>query len=397
MTRNTFEFIALMASLMAMAALSIDAILPALSIIESEFNSLLSPQLLILTIFLGLGLGQLVFGPLSDSFGRKPMIYIGLAIFTVASIVCVYAWTMEVLLLGRLLQGIGLSAPRTISSSMIRDCYDGNHMARIMSFITVVFIMVPTLAPLAGKLLLDVYGWKSIFIFQLAFCILVVVWFYFRQQETLNQQYRIGFSKLIFINGFKEIVRYKSVIVYTLISGFVLGSFMLYLSASEEIFVAQYGLKDSFPYLFAGLALAFGVATFINGSLVVKYGMERIISTTLKTFSITAIMFLLFNSSTQNPSIYHFLIFLLLQFISLGFLFGNLNAARLEPIGHIAGIGAAITGFTSTLIAVGVAVLLGSFINDTVYPLFFGFAVCGSFSMFLLFLLKYSVKQKTHP
>jgi len=159
------EFIILMASLMAIVALAIDALLPAMSTISAELNSANSNdnKRLITMIFLGLGSGQLVFGPLSDSFGRKPIVYIGFSIFVIASLICIFSPTMEWMIAGRILQGVGLAAPRTIAITVIRDTYKGDFMAKIMSFITTIFILVPVVAPVMGKFILIHYDWKGIF------------------------------------------------------------------------------------------------------------------------------------------------------------------------------------------------------------------------------------------
>tara|TARA_B110000971_G_scaffold12015_1_gene11316 strand:- start:115 stop:1350 length:1236 start_codon:yes stop_codon:yes gene_type:complete len=388
--KSSFEFIALMASLMAMAALAIDAILPAMSVMSKDFgvyDPKVSQQLIIM-MFLGLGFGQLLFGPLSDSFGRKPLVYFGFTIFIGASFICIYSTSFEMMVFGRVLQGIGLSAPRTISYSMIRDSFEGNDMARIMSFVTVVFIMVPTLAPAIGMYFLEVYNWQAIFYFQLVFCVLVAFWFSLRQKETLTSENKIPFTSGLFVNGFVELLKYKSTLVYTIISGVIMGSFMLYLSASQQIFQDQYGLLEEFPIVFAGLAIAFGGANFLNGKLVMMFGMEKLIKRSLICYTSTSFVYLLLFYKQPNPSIEMFLFFLVLQFLSLGFIFGNLKSISLQPIGHIAGIGAALTGFISTLFAVPISAFIGSFINNTAYPMFVGFFVCGLCSLLLYFIFK---------
>lgn len=166
---SQFEFIAIMAALMSIVALAIDAILPALDFIGISIGTtqIVDNQLLITMIFLGLGLGPLLFGPISDSLGRKPIVYMGFGLFIIASLICIYSESLEMMIFGRILQGIGLSAPRTISIAMVRDTYNGDYMARIMSFITVVFILVPIVAPAMGKFVLDHYNWQAIFYIQL--------------------------------------------------------------------------------------------------------------------------------------------------------------------------------------------------------------------------------------
>ena len=384
------EFIIIMASLMSLVALSIDALLPALNQIGISINSTdaTEHQLLITMIFLGLGFGQLISGPLSDSFGRKPVIYAGFFTFVVASFICVSATSLEMMIVGRILQGIGLSAPRTISIAMVRDKFSGNYMARIMSFIVVIFILVPVVAPAIGKILLDLYGWRFIFYSQLFFGFFVMIWLWKRQPETLKKEDRKPFSASLFIKGTLEFLKYKEAVAFTFISGFITGSFMVYLSASQHIFQEQYHLTEEFPFIFAGLAISVGIATFLNGTFVLKYGMHKLVTLFIAMFTLIPLVYILFFYGKENPSVIILLVFFGLQFFSIGFLFGNLRALAMQPIGHIAGIGAAINGFVSTVMAVPIATYIGGFVNTTALPLFVGFLICGLLSLFTLQLLK---------
>jgi len=379
---SQLEFVALMASLMSVVALAIDALLPALDVIGISIATTnpVDNQLLITMIFLGLGFGPLLFGPISDSFGRKPVVYMGFVVFIVASFICVYAESLELMIFGRIMQGIGLSAPRTISIAIIRDRYSGDKMAKIMSFVVVIFLLVPIIAPALGKFMLDHYDWKAIFYIQIAFSLLISFWFWKRQAETLAIENRIKFSKNLFIDGFKELFKYKQTIGYTVISGFITGSFMVYLSSSQQVFHEQYGLKEEFPYIFAGLAIAIGLAIFINGVLVEKLGMKKLISMSLFLFFGISVLYLILFYNTENPSIEVLVLFFSLQFFALGFLFGNLRAIAMNPVGHIAGIASAITGLISTLMAVPISILIGRYITTTALPLFIGFSICSLLS-----------------
>jgi DHA1 family bicyclomycin/chloramphenicol resistance-like MFS transporter len=394
---SQFEFVALMASLMSVVALAIDALLPALDIIGVTIGTteVVDNQLLITMIFLGLGFGPLVFGPLSDSFGRKPVVYMGFALFIAASFICVNATSLEIMVVGRILQGIGLSAPRTMSIAIIRDMYSGDYMARIMSFVTVVFILVPVIAPAMGKFVLDYYNWHGIFYIQVLFSILVSWWFWKRQPETLSVENKKKFSKKGFIGEFKELIKYKRTFGFTIIAGFVTGSFMVYLSSSQQIFQNQYDLKEEFPYIFAGLAIAIGAAVFLNGVLVIKYGMEKLITTALVSFFVVSATYIALFYNTPNPDVRVLLLFFALQFFSIGFLFGNLRAMAMQPVGHIAGIAAAVTGFISTIMAVPISIYIGRFIAETALPLFVGFSICAALSISLLIYLKIDEKRGT--
>jgi len=380
---------------MSVAALAIDALLPALDVIGIDIGitQVADNQLLVTMIFLGLGLGPLLFGPLSDSMGRKPIVYMGFALFVAASFICVFATSLEMMILGRIIQGIGLSAPRTIAIAIIRDRYNGDHMARVMSFVTVVFLLVPIVAPAMGKLVLDYYNWQGIFYVQVIISALVAIWFWRRQPETLAGKYRIIFSNRTILKGFKEVLLQKRTMGYTLVSGFVVGSFLVYISSSQQIFHNQYGLKEEFPYIFAGLAIAIGSAIFLNGILVLRFGMEKLVNLSLIGFFGVSLLYVILFYGSQNPSVEVLFLFFGLQFFAIGFLFGNLRALAMEPVGHIAGVAAAITGFISTMMAVPISTFIGGYISDTALPLFIGFLICGLLSILVLVYLRISTPK----
>ena len=270
--KQHLEFIVLMAALMSSVALALDALLPALDLIGMAVGNTdpTRNQWLITLFFLGAGSGPLLFGPLSDSVGRKPLVYFGFALFALASWVCVSSQDLTWMVTGRFLQGVALSGPRTISIAMIRDKFSGDFMARIMSFVTVVFILVPVIAPTLGKAILDAYGWRAIFYFQVGFGVLVAIWFWIRQPETLPKSKRNTFRPVVLLRGFREVLQYRRTVIYTGIWGLITGSFLVYLSTSQVIFEIQYGAEALFPYLFAALAITIGTATFLNGSLVLR-------------------------------------------------------------------------------------------------------------------------------
>jgi len=384
------EFIAIMALLMSLVALSIDGILPALAVIGTDLGvtDTQKHQLLITMIFLGLGFGQLIFGPLSDSYGRKPIIYVGFLVFAIASIICVNTNSYEVLIAGRILQGIGLASPRTLSIAMIRDSYEGDYMAKVMSFIVMIFILVPIIAPTLGQYLMLTYNWQTIFNVQLGLGILVLFWFWKRQPETLAVSKRIPFRTATLSSGFIEFFKHKQAVAFTLISGFITGSFMVYLSTTQHIFEIQYDLGEDFPLIFASLAIGVGFATYLNGVYVVRIGMKRIALVSLAAYCLSALLYVVLFFNVSNPPLWVLLTFFVIQFIAVGFLFGNLRALAMQPIGHIAGVGAAINGFISTVMGVLIASGIGAYVTTTAWPLFLGFSVCGMVSMVIFILNK---------
>lgn len=394
--RSQLEFVVLMAALMSIVALSIDALLPALPEIGEYLSSVneTENQKLITAIFLGLGFGQLVFGPLSDSFGRKPMVYFGFGVFIIASIICITTRNFEVMLFGRVLQGVGLSSPRTMSIAIVRDSYEGDHMAKILSVVTMTFILVPVIAPLLGQFLLGHFGWQSIFIVNLVFGSLIILWFWRRQPETLHKEYQKTFRLAIFKSGAITFFRIKSAVIYTLLSGLATGSFMVYLSTSQQIFQVQYDLGDMFPYIFASLAVTIGLATFLNSAIVMRFGMWNLVNIALLVFVINSLTYVIIFWSGVNPPIEILIIFLMLQFASVAFLFGNYRALAMQPMGHIAGVGSALNGFISTIMAVPIANYIGSFVKTSVLPLFIGFFVTGIIGLVLFYNVKKPIRVK---
>ncbi|SDI24230.1 multidrug effflux MFS transporter [Winogradskyella thalassocola] len=392
--RSQLEFVILMAALMSIVALSIDALLPALPEIGEYLSSVneTENQKLITSIFLGLGFGQLVFGPLSDSFGRKPMVYFGFGVFIIASIICITTRNFEVMLFGRVLQGVGLSSPRTMSIAIVRDSYEGDHMAKILSVVTMTFILVPVIAPMLGQFLLGHFGWQSIFIVNLIFGSFIMLWFWRRQPETLHKEYQKTFRLAIFKSGAITFFRIKSAVIYTLLSGLATGSFMVYLSTSQQIFQVQYDLGDMFPYIFASLAVTIGLATFLNSAIVMRFGMWNLVNIALLVFVINSLTYVIIFWSGINPPIEILILFLMLQFASVAFLFGNYRALAMQPMGHIAGVGSALNGFISTIMAVPIANYIGSFVKTSVLPLFIGFFVTGIIGLVLFYSVKKPIR-----
>jgi len=396
---SELEFIALMALLMSNVALAIDAILPGLNDIGLTLNQADSTDLqaIITMIFLGLGIGQLLFGTLSDSLGRKPIVYAGFACFIIASFMVINATSLEMMLVGRFLQGVGLSAPRSVCISIIRDLYKGDAMARIMSFISVIFILVPMIAPILGQWILHSYDWQAIFYFQMIFSVLTLAWFWQRQQETVTDINRIKLTKSLFVDGTKEFFRHKSSVIYTLVSGFITGSFMTYLSTSKQIFQDQYGLIEEFAYIFAGIAFFIGLATFLNGSIVIKFGMRKLSNIALFLFTGTALLYVVLFGLTANPPLPIIIVFLIIQFLAIGFIFGNVRAIAMQPLGHIAGIAASLNGFISTIMAVAIATTIGYLMKSTAVPLFVGFLCSGTISILLIRSLSFGIKVGMVP
>ena len=385
------EFVGLMATLIALTALSIDAMLPALTVIGSDLG-VTEPndnQLIISVLFLGLAIGQLFYGPLSDSMGRKPALYLGLAFFGMGCFISLFSANLTGMLIGRCLQGIGLSGPRVVSVAIIRDLYKGDRMAQVMSFVMAVFIAVPALAPALGQGILYLANWRMIFAALLALGIVVLIWFSIRQDETLPKEKRIKFTIANLVKAVKEISTIRSTIFYTLAAGFISSAFVGFLNSSQQIFQIQFQLGEKFPMYFAAIALSVGTASFVNGKLVMRFGMQQMVrSAALAIVTISIVFFTLTNTVIPSPSLPIFMLYLLSTVFFVGILFGNLNSLAMEPLGHLAGIGAALVGSVSTFISVPFGTYIGMHYNGTVEPLVIGFLIFGALSGISIFLAK---------
>ncbi len=381
------EFVTLMALLMSLVALTIDAMLPGLAVMGQDLN-LENPnnvQLTITVIFVGLAIGQMFYGPLSDSIGRKPAVSYGIAVFIIGCLLSMFATSFEMMLWGRLLQGLGLGGPRVVSIALVRDQYEGHAMARILSFIMMIFILVPMIAPLLGQGILMFASWRAIFALILALGIIGLVWFLVRQEETLSEANRRPMSLSFILSATKEIALNRTACGYTLISGVVFAPFLAYISAVPQILQIQYGLGEYFPFAFAGLAFVIGLASFVNGRLVSKKGMLWMVQRAVVISTVSALLFTAYAyQHAGHPPLITLFVFLVILMFCTGILFGNLNAMAMEPLGHIAGIGAAIVGSVSTLISVPAAVLIGQAYQGNIMPIVSGFAVGGLLCVILL-------------
>ncbi len=366
------EFITLMALITSLVALSIDAMLPALSQmgIELKASEPQQSQSIISMLILGMAAGQLVFGPMADALGRKITIQIGLVLFACGSILCLFSQSMTMMISGRILQGFGLAGPRIASLALIRDKYQGDAMARVMSFIMMIFIIVPMIAPLLGQGILWLADWRSIFVFILAIGLLVSIWLGLRQEETLAVEKRRPFSwkNLIAASGF--ILSHRQVMAYTLSAGLMFGAFLTYLSNSQIVFQQIYAVGEWFPFYFAVLAFSLGMASFINGKLVMRLGMLRLCYLSLAGLTLIAsLLCLILGFKQALPAIEIFMGLMMLMFFCVGVLFGNINALAMQPLGEFAGLGAAIIGSITNLMAVIVATIVSTYISDNLLPL----------------------------
>jgi DHA1 family bicyclomycin/chloramphenicol resistance-like MFS transporter len=332
-----------------------------------------------------LSIGQIFYGPLSDSTGRKPAIYLGISIYLIGSLLAFLAWNFQVMLIGRFLQGVGAAGPRSVAMALVRDQYAGRAMARVMSFVMTVFILVPIVAPMLGQGILLVAHWRAIFGLYLVLALLIGGWFTLRQPETLTSERRTPFQIGRILGAFREVFVNRIALGYTVMAGLISGGFVGYLNSAPQIFQQQYGLGAQFPFYFATLALALGGASYVNAQLVMRFGMRTLSRWSLITLGGLSLLFLLPDwYFAGQPPLWSLMAYLLLGFFAVGILFGNLNARAMEPLGHIAGVGAAVVGSFSTFLSTFIGGAIGQSYNGTVLPLVGGFALLSLLSLLVM-------------
>jgi DHA1 family bicyclomycin/chloramphenicol resistance-like MFS transporter len=377
-SRTSVEFVALVALTTSLVAMSIDTMLPALGDIAAEFAPPdPNDRQLVLTVFFGgLSLGQLVYGPVSDATGRKPALYSGIALFMLGGLCCALAPSFGVLLAGRALAGFGAAGPRIVAIAVVRDLHSGRAMARVMSFVSSVFILVPVIAPAFGQAVLLVASWRMIFWLLVLAAAFDVTWFGLRQRETLPPERRRRLSLRALARAVAEVFKSRITLGYTLATGFVFGALISYLTTSQQLFQEQYGIGKLFPLFFGSLAAALGVASLTNARLVMRLGMQRLARLAGSFECVLSALFLLAAFSYHgHPPLWLFMSCMLVCFFCNGILFGNYNARALEPMGHIAGVAASIAGSLSSAIAIAFGSPMGRAYDGTVLPIIGGFAI----------------------
>lgn len=394
MTRpSQTEFIAMMALLFATIALSIDAMLPALPDIAAELSPADSNKalLIISSFFFGMGFGTFVAGPVSDALGRKPVICACAAIYGVATVLCYFAPSLEMLLAARVLQGIGAAAPRVVGMAMVRDLYKGRDMARIVSFVMMIFMIVPALAPLLGQGILLFGNWRTIFAALLVFGIIASAWVLLRQPETLSVEARRPFRLGLLWQSTVEISRHRIVLISTLCQGLGSACLLSTVSSQQGIFEQTFGRVATFPMWFGFIALCAASGSLLNSRIVMRMGMRRVITTTYAAQVAFTLLILALDATGLMPAALVFpahILWSISVFAMMGLTQGNLSAMAMEDLGHIAGFAASMITALSTVLASLLAVPVGLAFDGTQIPLMVGVAVFSSLALALILTVR---------
>lgn len=372
------EFIIMIAALMALNALAMDVMLPALPEIGEALKiaNENDRQMVLVAYLIGFGSAQLFYGPISDSLGRRGILLVGLAIYALASVASLMSQTLDQLLLARFVQGVGCAATRVIAVSIVRDCFAGRQMGRVMSLVMMIFMAVPIIAPSIGQVILLIAGWQWIFSMLLAAGLVMLLWCGIRLPETLPKENRQAFNFSSIMSAYTKTITTRVSLGYTLAITFVFGGLFAFLTMSQQIFVDIFGLGVWFPLVFASIAIAMSIASFLNSKLVEAIGMRRLSHTASLVFTGTGIV--LFTLSSMGiENVYFFTLLTAVLMACFGFIGANFNAMAMEPLGDVAGTASSVIGFVTTLGGALLGYAMGKVFDGTTTPLALAFSLYG--------------------
>ncbi|WP_428982617.1 multidrug effflux MFS transporter [Oricola indica] len=390
------EFIAIVAGLMALNALAIDILLPAFPNIASAYSiDGNSVQYLLLSYVLGFGSAQLFFGPISDRFGRRIPLFIGLAIYIACAIAGSFAPTFELVLVFRFVQGLGAAATRVIALAMVRDTHSGRTMASTMSLVMMVFMVVPIIAPFVGQGIIMIGPWQHIFWFMALLAVAMTVWTAMRMPETLNPENRRELAVGPVLRGFQLVVSNRISLFYTVGTAFFFGSLFAFLNLAQPILGEVYGLHAYFPLAMAVGAAFMSAASFLNARIVQRIGMRRLshgaLIAHLVLSTIASLWFF-----THDVPLWLFMTVLIVIMPLFGLIGANFNSIAMEPLGKVAGTASSVLGFTQTVGGGLAGAAIGQAFDGTALPLIAGSALM-SFITLLLVLVAEKGKLFSNP
>jgi DHA1 family bicyclomycin/chloramphenicol resistance-like MFS transporter len=391
------EFVVIIASIMALNPLAMDMMLPALPNIASAFHlaDANRPQMVLSTFIIGFGVGQFVMGPLSDRFGRRPVLLGGMIVYGIASLLAIAAPSFETLLLARALQGVGTSATRVIATSIVRDCYAGRRMASVMSLAMMVFIAIPVVAPSFGQAVLLLTQWRGIFIVLMLYGVVALIWSALRMPETLPVSRRRSLAVREVYDAFRQTVTNRQTLGYALTAGGVLGSLFAFVFTSQQVFTGIYKLGHYFPIAFAAIAVGTAIAGFINSRFVDRLGM-RVISHGALLGYVAVAGIMLAAVKLQMLPLPLFMVLSALMMFAFGLMISNFTALAMEPQGRIAGTASSLYGSITTLLGIGIGTKIGQDFDGTLLPFATGFFLCTLASLAVVLVVERGRLFKPH-
>ena len=363
---------------MATGALGIDAMLPAFDDIRADLG--LAPDstsvgAIITSYFVGLAVGQLVYGPVADRFGRRRTIHVSLAVYAGGALASALAPTLTVLVLTRFVWGLGGAGPRVVAMAVVRDRFEGDRMSQVMSSLMAVFILIPIAAPSLGAGVVAVASWQVLFVVCMLFALAVLAWT-LRLPETLRPEHRMELSTRRIAAATKAVASNRQSLGHLVAVTFLMGVFVAYLSGFESVIAQAFDQASAFPLIFGGLAAVMGATMLANRRLVVRYGAGKVTGTTLGIYPVLAVPFVAVVVATGGrPPLAVFLVGMAVMLGCHAVLLPNLNSLALEPMAGIAGTAASVIGSAQTAGGAILGSILMATFDGTARPLVWGFLI----------------------
>jgi DHA1 family bicyclomycin/chloramphenicol resistance-like MFS transporter len=393
------QFVALIAAMMATNALAIDSMLPAMPQIGEALGiaSANERQWILTAYLLGFGAAQIVYGPLADRYGRKPVLMVGLALYTVFAALCAFSTSFEMLLIARFLTGLGAASTRVLSVSIVRDCYAGRQMARVMSLAFIVFLATPIIAPSLGQGIMLFASWRWIFGVLSIFALVVMAWAAIKLPETQHPEDRIPISVAGVSSAFKTALTDRIAMGYTLAATLVLAGLFGFLNSAQQVFAEVLGAGDIFPLIFAAIAGTMAVSSLLNSRIVGKLGMRKVSHWALIGFIAFAAVHAVI-AVTGHETLLSFALMQAGMMFCFGLTMSNFGAIAMEPLGHVAGAAASIQGFITTIGGAVFGFFIGQLYDGTTIPLTLGFTGFGLAGLLMVLATeKGKLFQVGHP
>lgn len=373
-------------ALMALNALSIDIMLPALPDIGEAFGAAGNERQLVITAYVfGFGIAQIFYGPLADALGRRTVLLVSLGAYSLATLLCLAAPEFGWMLAARALQGAAAAGTRVIATAVVRDLVSGRRMAQIISIAMTFFMAAPILAPGLGQLILFVADWRWIFAALLTGGGLLWAWMLLRLPETLSAENRIPVRIGSAARNYWLAASNRITLGYMLAAGFIFGGLFAFIATAEQVMAELYGLEAWFALAFAGIAGGLAISNIINARIVQRHGMRRISHAAIIAFTLINVGHTLYVMASEPP-FWVFYPLLTLGMMLFGMMGANFSALVLEPAGKRAGTTSALYG---SVTAIGGAILgsaIGQSFNGSVVPLLAGMAGLGAVALVIVLI-----------
>jgi DHA1 family bicyclomycin/chloramphenicol resistance-like MFS transporter len=388
----------MMAALMALQALGIDSMLPALGMIGDDLGALGNDRQLVIGAYLfGSGMGALIPGVLADRYGRRPILLGSMAIYTVLSIVCSLVTDFGVLIALRMAQAFCTAGLSVLPAAIIRDRVGGDRMARMMSTIMVVFMVVPVLAPFLGQTVLLFAGWRWIFRMMAVLAVIIGLWTWRSLPESLHAEDRQPISLAPVLRNMREAFLRRDAIGYVIGSSLVFGALFGFLNSAQQLVADTFDMEPYFPFIFGGAAAGMALANYFNSRIVERFGARRVSHTALLAFIATSVLQVL-AASAGEEKLWQFLPLMATNMALLGFVGANFGSIAMQPFQHIAGSASSAQSFLRMVTSAVLGALIGQAFDGTARPLAWALLISGVVSLVcVLFSENGRLFRRLHP